>query len=191
MGLVAPQSNNSLVLISFPFNRSLALKYSLSPCKGLFDFKISLDPVLPNPCVPLSVRLRDSTSFVSGFLIRSRISCAIRSPLLTWKSHRQLLPRTWFLKSFLDTYYSFRVLALRPAFTGPVLCQESPGALGFWVSPYFIELFTSGCREQSLPSSLGNIFLSLGLKFRFGLVWWHGLGSESPVPCVSHGPLGG
>ena len=93
MGLVAPQSNNRLVLISFPFIRSLRLKYSLSPCKGLFDFRISLDSVLPNPCIPLSVRLRDSTSFVSGFLIRSKIICAIRSPILTWKSIGELLIR--------------------------------------------------------------------------------------------------
>ena len=77
MGLVAPQTSNSLVLFSFCFIRSLALQYSISPCKGLLDFMIALDPVLPNPCVPLSVRLRDSTSFVSGFLIRSRISFAI------------------------------------------------------------------------------------------------------------------
>ena len=93
MGLVAPQSNNNLVLISFPFIRSLALKYSLSLCKRLFDFRISLDPVLPNHCLPLSVRLRDSTSFVSGFLICSRINCAIRSPILTWKSIGELLIR--------------------------------------------------------------------------------------------------
>ena len=93
MGLVAPQSNNSLMPISFPFIRSLALKYSLSPCKGLFDFRISLDPVLPNPCIPLSVRLRDSTSFVSWFLICSRIICAIGSPILTWKSIGELLIR--------------------------------------------------------------------------------------------------
>ena len=105
--------------------------------------------------------------------------------------HRQLLPQIRFLKSFLDTSYSFRVLALRPGFTGPVLRQESPGALGFWVSPIFVELYASYCWEQSSSSSPGNIFLSLGLKFRFGLVWWHELGSESPVPCVSHGPLGG
>ena len=90
---VPDESNNSLVLISFPFIWSLALRYSLSSCKGLFDFRISLDPVLPNPCVPLSVRLRDSTSFVSGFLICSRISCAIRSPILTWKSIGELLIR--------------------------------------------------------------------------------------------------
>ena len=93
MGLVALQSSNSLVIISFPFIRSLGLKYSLSSCKGLFDFRISLDPMLRNPCVSLSVRLRDSTSFVSGFLIRSRIICAIRSQILPWKSVGELLIR--------------------------------------------------------------------------------------------------
>ena len=112
-------------------------------------------------------------------------------PTATLPAHRQLLPQIRFLKSFLDTSYSFRVLALRPGFTRPVLRQESPGALGFWVSPIFVELYASYCWEQSSSSSPGNIFLPLGLKFRFGLVWWHELGSESPVPCVSHGPLGG
>ena len=85
--------------------------------------------------------------------------------------HRQLLPPIRFLKSFLDTNYSFRVLALRLSFPGPVLRQESPGALGFWISPLFVELYASCCWEQCSSSSPGNIFLSLGLKFRFGLVW--------------------
>ena len=39
--------------------------------------------------------------------------------------------------------------------------------------------------------SLGNIFLLLGLRLRFGLVWLHGLVGESPRTCMSHGPLGG
>ena len=51
---------------------------------------------------------------------------------LRWRSrirtHRQLLPQIRFWKSFLDTIYSFRVLALRPSFTEPILRQESPGA---------------------------------------------------------------
>ena len=36
-----------------------------------------------------------------------------------------------------------------------------------------------------------NIFLPLGLKFRFRLVWLHELGGETPALCVSHGPMGG
>ena len=92
-------------------------------------------------------------------------------PVASILPHRQLLPHIRFLKSFLDTNYSFRVLALRRDFTGPVLRQESPGALGFWESSLFIELYASCCWEQSSSSSPGNIFLSLGLKFRFGLVW--------------------
>ena len=110
---------------------------------------------------------------------------------LVYRYHRQLLPQIRFLKSFLDTNYSFRVLALRSGFTGPVLRQESPGALGIWVSSLFVELYTSCCWEQSSSSSPGNIFLSLRLKFRFGLVWWHELGSESPVLRVNNGPLSG
>ena len=111
--------------------------------------------------------------------------------LLNSARHRQILPQIWFLQSLLDTNYSFRILALRPAFTGPVFHQESPGALESWVSTLFVELFTSCCWEQSSSFSPGNIFIPLGQKFRFGLVWWHELGGESPVPCVSHGRLGG
>ena len=36
-----------------------------------------------------------------------------------------------------------------------------------------------------------NIFLLLGLRLRFGLVWLPGLVGESPRTCMSHGSLGG
>ena len=121
------------------------------------------------------VRVQNTPEVTEAFpvtspkVIRTRGSQNIKK--ITTQSHRQLLPQVRFLKSFLDTNYSFRVLTLRPGFTGPVLRQESPGALGFWVSSIFVELYASYCWEQPSSSSPGNIFLSLGLKFRFGLVW--------------------
>ena len=44
--------------------------------------------------------------------------------------HRQLLPQTWFLESFLEYVHSFRYQALRPTFTGPVFLRGSSGVLG-------------------------------------------------------------
>ena len=44
--------------------------------------------------------------------------------------HRQLLPLTRFLESFLEYVHSFRYRALRPTFTGPVFLRGSSGALG-------------------------------------------------------------
>ena len=74
---------------------------------------------------------------------------------------------------------------------GPVFHEESPCDLGFHISSLTTELFTSCCLLQSRSCFPGNIFRSLGLRFRFGLVWLHGLGGESLVTCVSHGPIGG
>ena len=42
-------------------------------------------PVEPNPWFPRAVLGRVLTRVQTGFSIRSRISCAIRSPILTWK----------------------------------------------------------------------------------------------------------
>ena len=44
--------------------------------------------------------------------------------------HRQLLPQTRFLESFLEYVHSFRYQALRPTFTGPVSLRGSSGVLG-------------------------------------------------------------
>ena len=44
--------------------------------------------------------------------------------------HRQLLPQTRFLESFLEYVHSFRYQALRPTFTGPVFLRGSSGVLG-------------------------------------------------------------
>ena len=74
---------------------------------------------------------------------------------------------------------------------GPVFHEETPGTLGFHLTSLIAGLFTSSCLLQSSSYFPGNIFLSLWLRFRFGLVWLHGLGGESLVSCVSHGPMGG
>ena len=120
-----------------------------------------------------------------------RKTCYLDKGCLPVLGHRQLLPQNGFLESFLDIYHSFRVLVLRPTFTGPVFHEESPGACGFHISSLTAESFTSYCLLQSFSCFPGNIFRSLGLRFRFGLVRLHGLGGESLVSCVSHGPMGG
>jgi len=86
MGLVAPQSNSSLALTYLPDTLSLAWKNSLSPWLGSLEVGLFDIPVLPKPCVPLSVELREFARIVLGVLICSRISCAIRSPNLTMNS---------------------------------------------------------------------------------------------------------
>ena len=56
---------------------------------------------------------------------------ALESDRERWESkHRQLLPQTRFLESFLEYVHSFRYQALRPTFTGPVFLRGSSGVLG-------------------------------------------------------------
>ena len=59
-------------------------------------------------------------------------SCCSSSSVAAFTTswHRQLLPQTRFLESFLEYVHSFRYQALRPTFTGPVFLRGSSGVLG-------------------------------------------------------------
>ena len=95
-------------------------------------------PIKHASCLVMLARWSGTVVVVSFIILLHLVThCAL--------THRQLLPQIRFLKSFLNTNYSFRVLVLRPGFTGTVLRQKSPGALGFWVSSLFVEIYTSCC----------------------------------------------
>ena len=82
------------------------------------------------------------TSDIEGFNMSATAGAAAGAAILsgyrhsgiqsgsTFSTHRQLLPQTGFLESFLEYDHSFRYRALRPTFTGPVFPCGSSGALG-------------------------------------------------------------
>ena len=154
-------------------------------CEGLYSPLCPLFDSVPHPPI---------TSISKNVLIHYILGEPITIQIKTMP-YGQNSPTTTSTDPIFEIFPGYQLqfssFGTEAGFRGSVLRQESPGALGFWVSSLFVELFTSCCWEHSSSSSSGNIFLSLGLKFPFGLVWWHELRGESPVQCVSHGPLGG
>ena len=127
-----------------------------------------------------------TTAFKKLWAVFSFSNCRnyLKGALTTTSTERvfEIFPR------YLPQFSGF---ALRPTCTRPVFHEEFPGAFGFHISSLTAELFTSSCLLQSSSCFSGNIFLSLGQRFRFGLVSLHRLGGESLVSCVSHGTMGG